>query len=231
MWWPAVVRALVAGVAYAVGAVRDLYPNDPRFRIGVSVAVGLVVLLAVFLVEYRQTVRPALHVAKARSAILRALVAPLLKDLRGKGLTVRMNLMVPFRPWRWLWTRRFFKIVWSDGMDDQPDVNFQPPVGSLVVGECLRQRVPIFAPRTVLEKQKVPRGLRGRVPGDLEAVCSYPVYEPAKGQEQQSGRIVAVLNLDAKTPGLFHTTDPPTVPAVLDEKMRELARVAGYLVH
>lgn len=86
MWWPAIVRAFVAGAAYAVGAVRDLYPDDPRFRIGVSVALGLGVLGAVFYVAYRQTVRPALHVARARGAILRRLSAPLLRDLRSKGL-------------------------------------------------------------------------------------------------------------------------------------------------
>ena len=102
MWWAAIVRAAVAGAAYGVGALRDLYPDDPLFRIGVSAAVGVGVLGAVFWVEYRQTVRPALHVAKARSAIMRRLSAPLLRDLRGKGLTVRMNLMVPFRPWWWV---------------------------------------------------------------------------------------------------------------------------------
>ena len=84
MWWAAIVRAAVAGAAYGVGALRDLYPDDPLFRIGVSAAVGLGVLGAVFWVEYRQTVRPALHVAKARSAIMRRLSAPLLRDLRGR---------------------------------------------------------------------------------------------------------------------------------------------------
>jgi len=75
MWWPAIVRAVVAGAAYAVGALRDLYPDEPRFKIGLSVAVGLAVLGAVFWVEYRQTVRPALHVARARGAIMRQLVS------------------------------------------------------------------------------------------------------------------------------------------------------------
>jgi hypothetical protein len=231
MWLPAVVRALVAGISYALGAARDLYPNDPWFRLCLSVGIGVLAVLVVFVVEYRTSVRPALHVAKARAATLRALALPLLRDLRGKNFIVRMNLMVPFRPARWLWTRRFFRIVWSDGMEDQPDVNFQPPIGYLVVGECFRMRAPIFASRRELERQRVPRRLRGKVPGDLEVICSYPVYEPPRGHEQQSGRVVAVLNLDAKTPGLFQTSDPPSVPAVLDQKMRELAKVAGYLVY
>src|SRR5439155_8368088 len=134
MWWQAIRRPVVAGAAYAVGALRDLYPDEPRFKIGLSVAVGLAVLRAVFWVEYRQTVRPALHVARARGAIMRQLSAPLLKDLRAKGLTVRMNLMVPFRPWWWLWTRRFFRIVWSEGMENQPDADITFPVSQEVHG-------------------------------------------------------------------------------------------------
>jgi len=63
----------VAGAAHGVGALRDLCPDDPWFRIGVSVAVGLVVLG--FWIEYGQTVLPALHVANARSAIMRRLYA------------------------------------------------------------------------------------------------------------------------------------------------------------
>lgn len=234
MWWPAIVRALVAAAAYGMGALRDLYPSDPRFRIGAQVVVGFLVLGAVLWIEYRQTVRPALHVAKVRNVIMRQFSAPLLTDLRGKGLTARMNLMVPFRPWWWLWTRRFFHIVWSEGMENQPDVSIVFPVSHGVAGECFRTRRPVFATRTQLDTQTFPKRLRDAV-RDIDEVCTYPVYEPAKGERQQRGRLLGVLNLDSKKPSdpaaprLLDSTRK-AVPAVLDEKLWELAGVAAQFV-
>src|SRR5437667_2037055 len=150
-----------------------------------------------------------------------------------KGLTVRMNLMVPFRPWAWLWTRRFFRIVWSEGMENQPDADITFPVSQGVPGECFRTKRPVLATRPELDAQRFPRKWRAAVQ-DIDEVCSYPVYEPAKGDRPQRGRLLAVLNLDTKTPRdptALRLIDPTirTVSAVVHEKLWELVGMAAQL--
>jgi len=67
-------------------------------------------------------------------------------------------------------------------------------------------------------------------------MCSYPVYEPARGDRPQRGRLLAILNLDVKKPkdtGGPRVIDPTnrTVSEVLDEKLWELAEMAAQLVY
>ncbi|HZP43574.1 MAG TPA: GAF domain-containing protein [Candidatus Binatia bacterium] len=227
MWWASVLRAAIAAASYGLGALLVVY-SDAAFKLKASLGVGVGVFFAALLIEYRTTVRPALHVARVRHVILTQLSAKLLENLRARGLFVRMNLMVPCWSLRHVWPRRFFKIVWSVGMENQPDVNVRFPVGHGVAGECFQTKVPVFASRQDLERHRFPRRLQPAV-RDLESICSYPVYEPPRG-ERQSGRVTGVLNLDAKTPGLLGSQEEPQVTVALDEKMRELAQIAGYLL-
>lgn len=228
MWWPSVLRAGIAAGSYGLGALLVLY-SEPAFKVKASVGVGAVVLLGTLLIEYRTTIRPALHVARVRHVVLTQFSAKLLDSLRDRGLVVRMNLMVPYWSLRHVWPRRFFRIVWSQGMEDQPDVDLRLPIAHGVVGECFRTKVPVFASRQDLERHRFPKKHQGAV-RDLQAVCAYPVYEPARSQNQQSGRILGVLNLDSKTPGLFGVGAEPQVMSGLDEKLRELAQIAGHLL-
>jgi len=218
----------MAAVSYGLGALLVVF-SDPASKVKASVGVGFVVFFATLLIEYRTTVRPAVHVVRVRHVLLTQLSAKLLDSLRGRGLAVRMSLMVPYWSVCHVWPRRFFKIVWSQGMENQPDVNLRFPIAQGVAGECFETKVAVFASRRDLEGHRFPRKLQPAV-RDLEAVCSYPVYEPPRGQNQQSGRIVGVLNLDSKTPGLFGVGAQPQVTPGLDEKMRELAQLAGHLL-
>jgi len=120
-------------------------------------------------------------------------------------------------------------------MENQPDVNITFPVSDGVAGECFRTKRPVLATRQQLDTQRFPRTWRAALQ-DIDEVCSYPVYEPAKADRPQRGRLLAVLNLDIKTP-----RDPAaprlidatmrTVSAVLDEKLWELAGMAAQLVY
>ena len=86
-----------------------------------------------------------------------------------------------------------------------------------------------------LDAQRFPRKWRAAVQ-DIDEMCSYPVYEPPRGDRPQRGRLLAILNLDVKMPkdtGGPRVIDPTnrTVSEILDEKLWELAEMAAQLVY
>jgi hypothetical protein len=115
-------------------------------------------------------------------------------------------------------------------MDNQPDVNITFPVGQGVVGECFRQKVMIFAPPEALgEGYRFPRKLRS-LTRDLQAVISYPIYEP-RTRGRQSGRLIGVLTLDSKTPNAYILLTNADYLPVINKTMERIALVVGQIYY
>ena len=126
---------------------------------------------------------------------------------------------------------RYFKMRWSKGMANQPDVNISFRLHQGITGACFKSRRPIYADRAqILSPQfALPQKIRKHAP-DLEAIFSYPVYEPARKGRLQSGRLLGVLNLDSTSARAYNIL---TVSPVFDEvhtAMQNIAMVRGALL-
>jgi hypothetical protein len=140
--------------------------------------------------------------------------------------------MVPFRPWRWLRCRRFFRIMWQEGMDNQPDVNIQIPIRKGVVGECFRTGKPAAADQAMLKDTKLfpfPNRLRKTV-GDLTAVVAYPIYRPKDSQGHQPDRRIGVLSLDSEAPDAFARLRTEPLLEEVPKHMKRLTAIASRLI-
>ena len=97
----------------------------------------------------------------------------------------------------------------QDGMvkryGKRPDVNISFRLKYGVTGACFRTRQPAYADATLLRSGELalPSRVAQQTP-DLQAILSYPVYEPAPKGRPQSGKLVGVLNLDSVTKGAYN---------------------------
>lgn len=242
MWFASLVRCGLACVGLSV-ALFNLLPSSTgqtsmakaldiaKTWQGQTYAGGiLVTFLCTAFLEYRTLLRPSKRLAAAMPSIMTAL-SKNLRDTLKSACPIRMNLMMLYRPVRWVGLRRFLCIAWSEGMDDDPDAGIELPAGCGVVGECLRTKRSVAADEKQLAAllETIPRRRREAV-SDLTAVFCFPVFEPPMGGGVQSGRLVGVLTVDSRAPGGFAKL---AQAAVMDEaapKMKELAKVAGWLI-
>lgn len=226
MWFSVVLRSVLASFSLAAGGAAARLGDEARFAI--YMAAAGTVFLGYLVLEYRAVIRPALHVSRVRNPVLRVLATQLLAHIQQQGVTPRMNLQVPFRPLRWLWCRRFFKILWFQGMENHPDVNLELPIRCGVVGECFRTKRPaVVGPQQLRNLlPNLPDKARSLVQ-DLQAVICFPVYEPPRRSGRQSGRLLGVLCLDSKTANAFAVLAAPPTFDVIQERMDELSRIAA----
>jgi hypothetical protein len=189
------IRKILLGVAsYAVAiAVREVADREAT---AVYIIAGVIVFMALIADEYYTAIRPAKTIIELAPIALDGLTEPLLLQLKTNGASARINLMMPCRTWRWLWCRRYFRMRWSKGMQNHPDVNISFPIRYGVTGACYRNRLPVYADATAIGAFSIPDKIRRQTP-DLTVIFAYPIYEPARQGRPQSGRVIGVLNLDS----------------------------------
>jgi hypothetical protein len=227
-WLLAVIRAILATASYVLGASLQIVPG---MALRLYLALGLLVAAVTLIIEYFTNVRPTRHWREVAPVMVDEITTSFVEFLRDAvGVAPRLHVMVPRRTWRWCGVRRYFVIWWSRGMDNQPDVNITFPMGQGVVGECFRQKVMIFAPPEALgEGYRFPRKLRS-LTRDLQAVISYPIYEP-RTRGHQSGRLIGVLTLDSKTPNAYTLLTNADCLPVINKTMERIALVVGQLYY
>jgi hypothetical protein len=225
--WVSAIRRIAAGVAsYAVG-IALLMVSGPRkplvYAIGGTVVAGLL-----FVEEIYINIRPERRINELAPIALDGVAEPLLAQLKTIGAVARINLMMPTRTWRWMRLRRYFKMRWSRGMDNQPDVNLSFRLKYGITGECFRTRQPVYAGPDEIRKPEfaLPRHLTGRTP-DLQVIFSYPVYEVARKGHPQSGKVIGVLNLDSITPNGYNILTESAVFDATHQTMQNIATIAA----
>lgn len=225
-WALSFFRTCLAVASYALGA-GALFAPTRAFWLHVSL--GTIVGILTLTIEYFAEIRPARHWEDVRPIILSEVTDALFEFMENDVQIVpRMNIMVPKRTWRWIWTCRYFVIRWCRGMEYQPDVNIKFPIKYGVVGECFKRKESVLAPPDALsEDYSFPLTLRAYTK-DIQAIISYPIYCPPE-RGRQSGKLIGVLTLDSKTSGAYvHLTKDEVFP-VLHEKMERLARFVGHV--
>lgn len=225
--WLSSTRKIILGVgSYAVAVVlRDV---PAKYAISVNVTAGVVVFLVLVTDEYYTNVRPAKRIEELAPITLDGLAEPLLEQLEAGGIIARLNLMIPGRSWKWLGLLRYFKIRWSKGMRNQPDVNLSFRLRYGVTGACFRSGKPVYANPTEIRSSQyaLPKSVRRHAP-DLQAIFAYPVYEPPARGGTQSGKLLGVLNLDSATVGAYNTLMAANVRSQVDQAIERLADFAG----
>ncbi len=116
-------------------------------------------------------------------------------------------------------------------MDNQPDVNIVFPINQGIQGECLLRKRPIYAPAVKagtgfrFPKRLLPQAI------DIEAFISYPIYEPPRAGQRQSGKLIGVFTLDSKTPNAYALLIDVAIRATVHEKMEGIAILIGRIYH
>jgi hypothetical protein len=169
-----VFLVLISPVAAAIG----LYVGTDVGKILALLVSAGVLAIGTGFVEWLNVVRPARKINAVRGFIITQNAAGIMEPLTKKGIAVRMNLMIPFRPMRFGF-RRYFRIVWGDGMSSFPDADIWIPVRCGVVGKAYATGYATAADAATLKSNalRFPRRLRAKVE-HLTCVVSHPVYAP-----------------------------------------------------
>jgi hypothetical protein len=187
------------------------------------VVAGLLLIEEIYI-----NIRPEKRINELAPLALDGVAEPLLAQLEEAGAVGRINLMMPRRTWRWLGLRRYFKMRWSKGMDNQPDVNLSFRLKHGITGECFRTRQPVYSGPDDIRRPEfaLPKHLAQQAP-DLQVIFSYPVYEPARRGNPQSGKVIGVLNLDSRTPNAYDIFMEEAVFDAVHQTMQTITTIAA----
>lgn len=225
--WVSAIRRIVAGVAsYAVGTelLRVSDTNKPLvYAIGGTVVAGLLLVEEIYV-----NIRPDRRINELAPIALDGVAEPLLAQLTTVGVVARINLMMPKRTWRWLRLRRYFKMRWSRGMDNQPDVNLSFRLKHGITGACFKTRQPVYSGPDDIRRPEfaLPKRIAQHTP-NLQVIFSYPVYEIARKGHPQSGKVIGVLNLDSTTLNAYNILMEGTVFDAVHRTMQNIATIAA----
>jgi hypothetical protein len=226
LWIPSIRRIILGIASYAVAMIlRDVPDTDAVLVYGVA---GTLVLFVLLIDEYYSSVRPAKRIFELAPIALDGVSEPLLAQLKANAVAARINLMMPSRTLRWLGLVRYFKMRWSQGMANQPDVNLSFRLNQGITGACFQNRQPIYADRDQILNGPfaLPEKLRRHAP-DLQAIFSYPVYEPARKGRPQSGKLLGVLNLDSTSSNAYNILMVTPVFDQVHANMQNIAMLAA----
>ena len=203
LWIPSVRRIILGIASYAVAVILRGVPDT--YAIAVYAIAGAVVLALLIGDEYSSSVRPAKRIEELAPIALDGVAEPLLTQLKDNQVVARINLMTPTRTWKWLGMVRYFKMRWSKGMSNQPDVNISFRLNQGITGACFQNKKPQYADHDQILSSPfaLPDNIRRHAP-DLQVIFSYPVYEPARKGKPQSGKLLGVLNLDSNSVNAYN---------------------------
>lgn len=195
VWLRTLLSGLIPGASFFVGALVGLLPGA-NFEL--NLIGGVAITLLMWVDGYFRLILPAKRWRVTLPKVLDIMHEDIDEIMRETlGVAPRFNFMVPKRRWR-KWGR-YFVIEWELGMDEDPDVDLEIPLGSGVVGSCFDSGEVKFASAKQLKEQKFPfpERLKEKTSG-LEVIMCYPVKEPRKDGRRKS-KSVGVLTLDSKT--------------------------------
>src|ERR1700735_1338005 len=188
-WMPSIRRTLLGVAPYIVAII--IHTASPNETVSVYIVAGVIALGLILLDEYLTAVRPAKQLQDLAPIALDGLVDSLISQLGNSGVIVRANLMIVTRTWRWCRLRRYFRTKWHRGMQNQPDVNLIFHISKGISGQCLQSKRPIYAGPQALSEHPLP-ARTGVFTQHLQAVLSFPVFEPPRRDGMQSGKVLGV---------------------------------------
>src|SRR6266487_6870271 len=117
-------------------------PSNPLIQPWWPYPLYLPFLLISALVAYFGIIRPMRKSQPVTKNFLDILGGKILSLGRRQGIQPRINILLVYRKPAWLFLRRYFRIVWGLGMENQPDVKASFPVSKGVAGETLESGRP-----------------------------------------------------------------------------------------
>ena len=90
-------------------------------------------------------------------------------------------------------------------MNNQPDVNIRFPISKGISGEVCRRKIPLLVDLESASQTDWKFSIQEITKFNFEqlkAVYSFPIYEIGR-KNQQTGKVIGTVNLDARTPGSF----------------------------
>jgi hypothetical protein len=121
-----------------------------------------------------------------------------------EGIEARINYLGLYRPWRWLFLRRFLRVRWGIGMTFSSDNTAEFHVSKGVAGAVVAGRKALLID---LEKPANQHGWNfspkelARFPS-FTAIWSLPIFELDRSGNA-TGKILGTINLDTTSPNAF----------------------------
>jgi hypothetical protein len=174
-----------------------------------SGSIIVVLLFGVFALSaasaYYVHIKPVRDLESAVVVLLDCVGQRIIDAADSDRIEARLNYLAIFRPARWLFCRRFFRIAWGLGMKYEPDNTVQFHVSKGVAGRALQDRkktlVNLELPQNrnfggFSDKEKATFPL-------LTAIWSVPIFELDRSGNA-TGKILGTINLDSETLGAWH---------------------------
>lgn len=195
-----IVTALFPLATLAVGIyLRVSRPN--AFVIG---ALLLVVLALSSFSAYYIHIKPLRELSSATTVLLESVGQRIIELASAEGVQARLNYLAIFRPVKYIFFSRYFRVAWGIGMRYQPDNTMRFHVSKGVAGKAVRTRRSIFVNQELPENRNY-GGFSDEELGTfppLTAIWSFPVFELDRSGNA-TGTILGTINLDSETHGAW----------------------------
>lgn len=186
-----------------------------------------VLLLCALISSYYTYLRPLKDLNTIGRELLKLVGSRVRDYCKSKGVDVRLNVLMIYRPFKFFFLIRRFRVRWGMSMDHAGDGAAEFGIKKGVAGEA-RRRGNKFAANMEDPKNKNPNWKfskwdlsRLKFP-EHTLIWSFPVYELDK-QDSPTGEILGAVNLDSLQPGAYATLiGDPAVRAELESMMEDL---------
>lgn len=175
------------------------------------------IMTLAFLINYLSLIKPVRDIDRAFDAALDLIGENLRQIARKDHVKVRLNAMLVCRPVCGRF-QRHLKIVWSLGMDSQPDIRVCFPVGKGVAGEAFiskQLRIVNFSEASHEDFGFTAEEVERYGFNRLRTIISFPIYG-LDAKNRQTGAVIGVVNMDTTD------TEGYTVLTAKIEKYRRL---------
>lgn len=216
---------LATTISSILGLYLKVYGQSTSWR----VVGGLVLILisSAFLASYFTHVRPVRDASTVGRLLLDHVGQRIAKYCQDKGVSIRLNALILYRPARFLFLARRFKARWSLGMH-QADAGTEFGIKKGVSGQVFKSGNSVAVdmeesrnrdPRTWKFTERDLRRLK--FPGHT-LIWSFPVFELNR-ENYPTGRILGTLNLDSLQKGAFQAlVRDDVVRTELEDMMEQL---------
>lgn len=195
---------LTALISAAIGIYLKIFAQNPSWWIVGSLAAGLV--LATFVASFFTYLKPLRDIETMVAFMLELFGNRILGYGVAEGVDLRLNVLLVYRPIKFLFFRKYLKVTWSVGMKYAKDETARFRAYKGVAGKVLATG------NTSLVNMEIPgeRAKWGFSPQELATfpehtmIWSFPIYRLDK-EGKSTGKRVGAVNLDSLQKGAFHT--------------------------
>ncbi len=187
---------VTATLPMASGALAIYQRSKSPTPLGVVAFFSGLALLSITASWYSH-IRPHRELASAVKALLDAIGGRVVDLGKMSGIAVRINYLGIYRPARWLFVRKFFRLRWGIGMTYEPDNNAEFPIRKGVCGEAVARRRARLINMELAQNRNswnFAKKELDRFP-QFTAIWSLPIFELDRSGGP-TGRVLGTINLD-----------------------------------